>query len=65
MPFAPGKKPISIHTHDSPKLDYNVVEDLEKLKANVLVMDICRIPQQKDLLLQALGSVENPTTDDG
>jgi hypothetical protein len=65
MPFAPGKKPISIHTHDSPKLDYNVVEDLKKLKANVSVMDICRIPQQKDLLLQALSSVENPTTDDG
>jgi hypothetical protein len=51
MPFALGKKPISIHTHDSPKLDYNVVEYLKKLKANVLVMDICRIPQQKDLLL--------------
>jgi hypothetical protein len=65
MPFAPGKKPISIHTHDSPKLDYNVEEDLKKLKANVSVMDICRIPQQKDLLLQALSSVENPTTGDG
>jgi hypothetical protein len=25
-------------------------------------MDICRIPQQKDFLLQALKSVENPTT---
>jgi hypothetical protein len=23
--FAPGKKPISIHTQESPKLDYNVV----------------------------------------
>jgi hypothetical protein len=45
MPFTPGKKSISIHTHDSPKLDYNVVEDLNKIKANVLVMDICRIPQ--------------------
>jgi hypothetical protein len=62
MPFAPGKNPISIHTHDSPKLDYNVVEDLKKLKANVSIMDICRIPQQKDLLLQALSLVENPTT---
>jgi hypothetical protein len=25
-------------------------------------MDMCRIPQQKDFLLQALKSVENPTT---
>ena len=51
MPFSPGKKLISIHTHDSPKLDYNVVEYLKKLKDNVSVMDICIIPQQKDLLL--------------
>jgi len=64
-PFAPGKNPISIHTYDSPKLDYNVVEDLKKLKANVSVMDICRIPQQKDLMLQALSSVKNSTTGDG
>jgi ribonuclease HI len=63
-PFAPEKNPISIHTHDSPKLYYNVVEYLKKLKANVLVMDICRIPQQKYLLLQALSSVENLTTSD-
>jgi hypothetical protein len=35
---------------------------LKKLKENISVMDICRIPQQKDFLLQALKSVENPTT---
>jgi hypothetical protein len=57
--FALGKNPISIHTQESPKLDYNVVEDLKKLKANISVMDICRIPQQKEFLLQALNSVEN------
>jgi hypothetical protein len=45
IPFAPSKNPISIHTQESPKLDYNVVEDLKKLKANISVMDICRIPQ--------------------
>ena len=44
IPFTPGNKPISIHTRESPKLDYNVVEDLKKLKANISVMDICRIP---------------------
>jgi hypothetical protein len=60
--FALGKKPIRIHTPKSPKLDYNVFEDLKKLKANISVMDICRIPQQKDFLLQSLNFVENPTT---
>ena len=61
-PFSPHKNPISIHTQESPKLEYNVVEDLKNLKANISVMDICRIPQQKDFLLQALKSVENPMT---
>jgi hypothetical protein len=64
-PFSLGKNPIRIHTRESPKLDYNVVEDLNKLKANISVMDICRIPQQKDFLLQALNSVENPTMGNG
>jgi hypothetical protein len=35
---------------------------LKKLKANISVMDICRIPQQKDFMLQALKSVETPIT---
>jgi hypothetical protein len=43
-PFSPRKNPISIHTQESPKLEYNVVEDMNKLKANISVMDICRIP---------------------
>jgi hypothetical protein len=59
-PFSPRKNPISIHTQEFPKLDYNIVEDLKKLKANISVMEICRIPQQKDFLLQALKSIENP-----
>jgi hypothetical protein len=42
------------------KLDYNVVEDLKKLKDNISVMDLCRIPQQKDLLLQALDEDSTP-----
>jgi hypothetical protein len=35
-------------------MDYNVVEDLKKMKDNVSIMDMCRIHQQKDFLLQAL-----------
>jgi hypothetical protein len=61
IPFSPDENPISIHTKEFPKLDYNVVEDLKNLKANVSVMDICRIPQQKDFMLQALSLVEDPT----
>jgi hypothetical protein len=40
---------------------------LKILKENIFVMDMCRIPQQNDFLLQALKSVENATriTDQG
>jgi hypothetical protein len=65
IPFAPSKKPISIHTWESPKLYYNIVEDLKKLKANISVMDICIIPQQKEFMLQALGSVEDSMAGNG
>jgi hypothetical protein len=34
---------------------------LKKLKANISFMDMCRIPQQNEFLLQALKSIENPT----
>jgi hypothetical protein len=61
-PFSPCKNPINIHTRELPKLNYNVVEDSKKLKDNISVMDICRIPQQKDFLRQDLRSVENPMT---
>jgi hypothetical protein len=37
-----------------------MVEYLKKLRANISVMDMCRIPQQKDFLLQAMNSVGNP-----
>jgi hypothetical protein len=36
------------------------VEDLKKMKANVSIMDMCRIPQQNDFMLQALKSIEPP-----
>jgi hypothetical protein len=38
------------------------VEDLKKMKANLSIMDMCRIPQQKDFLLQALKSIDIPIT---
>ena len=60
--FFSQRNPINIHTRESPKLDYNAVEYLKRLKANVSVMDMCRIPQQKDFMLQALKSIETPIT---
>jgi hypothetical protein len=61
-PFVSQKNPTNIHTWESPKLDYNIIEDLKKLKANVSVMDMCRIPQKNNFLLQALKSIEAPIT---
>jgi hypothetical protein len=58
--FSPRRNPINIHTRESPKMDYNIVEYLKKLKAKILVIDIYRIPQQKDFPSHALKSVENP-----
>jgi hypothetical protein len=37
-----------------------VVEDLNKLRDNISVMDFYRIPQQKDLLLQSLDEDSAP-----
>jgi hypothetical protein len=60
--FSSQKNPTNIHTQEDPKLEYNVLEYLKKMKANVSVMDMCRIPQQKDFLLQALKSIDTPMT---
>jgi hypothetical protein len=61
-PFSPRRNPIKIHTREFPNLDYNIVEYLKNFKANISVIDMCRIPRKKYFLLQALKSVENPTT---
>jgi hypothetical protein len=60
--FSPQRNPTNIHTRETPKLDYNVVEDLKKMKANVYFMDMCRIPQQKNFMLQALKSIDTCIT---
>jgi hypothetical protein len=43
-PFVSQRNPINIHTRESTKLEYNIVEDLKILKENVSVMDMCIIP---------------------
>jgi hypothetical protein len=32
-------------------LEYNIIEDLKKTKANISLYDICALPQQRDLIL--------------
>ena len=38
------KSPPKFTTPETSKLEYNVVEELKKMKASILVMDLCRIP---------------------
>ena len=35
-------------------MDYDIVEDLKKVKANVPLFEMCKVPQQKERLLKAL-----------
>jgi hypothetical protein len=35
-------------------MEYNVVEDLKKIKENISIMDLCKISQQCKLLVNAL-----------
>ena len=36
------------------QMDYDIVEDLKKIKANVPLFKMCKVPQQKERLLRAL-----------
>jgi hypothetical protein len=42
-----------------------MVEDLKKLRANIAVMDICRIPLQKYFLVKALSSEQKKVATSG
>ena len=45
-------------------MNYDIVDDLKKIKANVLLFEMCKVPQQKEILLRALEeSDEKPPTD--
>jgi hypothetical protein len=60
--FSSQNNPTNIHTWETPKIDYNVVEYLEKMKDNVSIMNMCRIPQQKYFLLRALKLTDTSLT---
>ena len=40
------------------QLEYDVVEDLKKIKANIPLFEMCKVPQQKEKLLKALETSE-------
>ena len=35
-------------------MDYDIMEDLKKVKVNVPLFEMCKVPQQKEILLKAL-----------
>ena len=37
-----------------PQMDYDIVEDIKKVKANISLFEMCKVPQQKERLLKAL-----------
>ena len=36
------------------KLDYDVVEDLKKMKENITIIELCKIPQLREQLIESL-----------
>ena len=42
------------------KLDYDVVEDLKKIKSNITVSELCKITQLREQLCEALQHIQGP-----
>ena len=36
------------------KMDYDIVEDIKKVRENISLFEMCNVPQQKEKLLKAL-----------
>ena len=41
-------------------MDYDVVEDLKKMKANIIVFELCKITQLREQLRDALKTIQGP-----
>ena len=41
-----------------PQMDYDIVEDIKKVKANVSLFEMCKVSQQKERLLKALEALD-------
>ena len=42
------------------KLDYDVVEDLNKMKANITVFELCKITQLREHVRESLQHIQGP-----
>jgi hypothetical protein len=42
------------------KLDYSVVEDLKKMKANIIIFELCKITQLREKLREVLQHIQDP-----
>ena len=42
------------------KLDYDVVEDLKKMKANITIFGLCKITQMREQLREPLQHIQGP-----
>ena len=42
------------------KLDYDVVEDLKKMKVNIIVFELCKLTQLRENLCEALQHIQGP-----
>ena len=40
------------------QMDYDIVEDIKKVRANISLFEMCNLPQQKEKLLRALETPE-------
>ena len=60
----PSKNPISLDFIQKIlgdlKLDYDVVEDLKKMKENIIVFELCKITQLREQLRDALQHIQGP-----
>ena len=41
-----------------PQMDYDIVEDIKKVRVNISLFEMCKVPQQKGKLLKALEASE-------
>ena len=56
MPIKPIKDKVDNFKKNlkSPEMGYDTVEDIKNPKANILLFEMCNVPQQKEKLLKAL-----------
>jgi len=53
-----SKDSISTSKPNTHSLEYNVIEYLKKIKANISFYDICTLSQQRDMILETLNPNE-------